>query len=138
MRDHDGVLTFDPRLPKSWPELRYRMIWHGTRVLVTLKAASMHVTVLEGQNPISFLVRGESYTVSPGVDALIPLDGQGTVRPGKPRQIPSGGTRRDDGTLMVPQVPTVTDTITVIAEIPTITDTIPTITTEAHRGAVHS
>ena len=138
MRDHDGVLTFDPRLPKSWPELRYRMIWHGTRVLVTLKAASMHVTVLEGQNPILFLVRGESYTVSPGVDALIPLDGQGTVRPGKPRQIPSGGTRRDDGTLMVPQVPTVTDTITVIAEIPTITDTIPTITTEAHRGAVRS
>ena len=138
MRDHDGVLTFDPRLPKSWPELRYRMIWHGTRVLVTLRSDSMHVSVLEGENPISFLVRGSSYTVSAGVDALIPLDGQGTVRHGKPRQIPSGGTRRDDGTLMVPQVPQSTDTISTITEIPTITDTIPTITPEALRDAVRN
>ena len=32
MRDHGGELTFDPRLPSTWPELRFRFCWRGTRV----------------------------------------------------------------------------------------------------------
>ncbi|WP_150308704.1 glycoside hydrolase family 65 protein [Planctomonas psychrotolerans] len=114
MRDHDGVLTFDPRLPVSWPELRYRMIWHGTRVLVTLTADAMRVSVIEGENPVSFEVRGEAFEVSPGHDVVVKLDGQGPVRLGAPTQRSDGGIRRDDGTFMRPAVPTVTDTIPTI------------------------
>ena len=58
MRDHDGILTFDPRLPASWPMLRYRMIWHGTRMIITLTADSMHVKAIDGKKPVRFSVRG--------------------------------------------------------------------------------
>ncbi|BDZ47140.1 glycoside hydrolase family 65 protein [Naasia aerilata] len=51
MRDHDGHLTFDPRLPDSWPELTFRMIWHGTRFRATVRKDSLHFTVLEGRTP---------------------------------------------------------------------------------------
>ncbi|POH85118.1 family 65 glycosyl hydrolase, partial [Ralstonia pickettii] len=30
MRDHYGELSFDPRLPKDWPELAFALRWHGT------------------------------------------------------------------------------------------------------------
>ena len=36
MRDHGGVLSFDPRLPDAWPALRFRFCWQGSRVLVEL------------------------------------------------------------------------------------------------------
>uniref|UniRef100_UPI003B3AF43A glycoside hydrolase family 65 protein n=1 Tax=Pseudactinotalea sp. TaxID=1926260 RepID=UPI003B3AF43A len=32
MRDHDGELSFDPRLPTTWEGLRYRLTWRGTRL----------------------------------------------------------------------------------------------------------
>ena len=36
MRDHDGRLSFDPRLPDGWTSLTFRFTWRGTRVRVTL------------------------------------------------------------------------------------------------------
>jgi alpha,alpha-trehalose phosphorylase len=98
MRDHDGILTFDPRLPQDWPELRYRLTWRGTRMLVRLTAASMRISILDGNNPVSFLVRGEPFEVAQGADAEVSLDGQGPVRAGPPRW--SRPTRREDGSLM--------------------------------------
>jgi alpha,alpha-trehalose phosphorylase len=100
MRDYDGALTFDPRLPKDWPELRYRLAWRGTRMLVTLTAASMHVSVIDGDDPVSFLVRGEFFEVAPGRDVEIPLDGQGPTRGAGPVQ--NRRNRRDDGSIMIP------------------------------------
>ena len=116
MRDHDGLLTFDPRLPEAWPELRYRLIWHGTRMLVELRRASMAVSVLDGEDPVSFLVRGKPYRVSPGVPVDIPLDGQGPLRAGAPAQVQDHRYRREDGTFMVASLPTVTDTIPTVAD----------------------
>jgi alpha,alpha-trehalose phosphorylase len=121
MRDHDGMLTFDPRLPESWPELRYRLMWHGTRLLIDLKRDFMRVSVLEGENPVPFLVRGEPYQVSPGHDAMIPLHGQGPVLPGSPRQS-KGRHRREDGTLMIPQVPTITGVIPITTQVPVLNE----------------
>ncbi|MET0481106.1 MAG: glycosyl hydrolase family 65 protein, partial [Mycetocola sp.] len=100
MRDHDGILTFDPRLPKKWPELRYRLTWRGTRMLVVLSTTAMRVSVLDGENPVSFLVRGEPFEVSLGSDLDIPLHDQGPILNGRPVQ--NRGYRRDDGTLMEP------------------------------------
>jgi alpha,alpha-trehalose phosphorylase len=100
MRDHDGILTFDPRLPKEWPELRYRLTWRGTRMLVVLSTAAMRVSVVDGENPVSFLVRGEEFEVSPESDVEIPLSHQGPILTGRPVQ--NRGYRRDDGTLMEP------------------------------------
>ena len=100
MRDYNGALTFDPRLPKDWPELRYRLAWRGTRILVSLTVGSMAVSVLEGDTPVSFTVRGEPFVVSVGNDVLVPLDGQGPTRDDAPVQ--KRRNRRDDGSIMIP------------------------------------
>ncbi|MCU1570582.1 MAG: family 65 glycosyl hydrolase [Naasia sp.] len=114
MRDHDGELSFDPRLPKSWPQLRFRMIWHGTRILVTIQETRMQVTVLEGDSPVSFTVRGTRYQVAPGADADVRLDGQGPDRGPGPGQDRPFSYRREDGTLMVPSLPTLTEPIPLV------------------------
>jgi alpha,alpha-trehalose phosphorylase len=100
MRDHDGALTFDPRLPAEWPELRYRLTWRGVRMLVTLTAASMRVAVLDGVGPVSFRVRGATFEVGEAAVVDIPLDDQGPVRKDAPVQYRR--YRREDGSLMEP------------------------------------
>ncbi|MCU1560720.1 glycosyl hydrolase family 65 protein [Mycetocola sp.] len=100
MRDHDGILTFDPRLPQEWPELRYRLTWRGTRMLVSLTAEKMRVSVVAGENPVSFLVRGEPVEVGPGADAEVTLSGQGPLRTDAPGQFRA--KRREDGSVMEP------------------------------------
>ena len=112
MRDHDGELTFDPRLPPSWPKLRYRLIWHGTRMLITLTQSTMTVSVISGTDPVRFSVRGAPYEVAPDHDVLIELDHQGRILEGAPTL--TGNQRREDGTLMVPSIPTRTEPIATI------------------------
>ena len=112
MRDHDGELTFDPRLPPSWPKLRYRLIWHGTRMLITLTQSTMTVSVISGTDPVRFSVRGASYEVAPDRDVLVELDHQGRILEGAPTL--TGNQRREDGTLMVPSIPTRTEPIATI------------------------
>ena len=107
MRDYEGMLTFDPRLPKDWPELRYRLAWRGTRMLVTLTAESMRVSVVDGEGPVTFTVRGESFEVAAGRDVDVALDGQGPTRGDAPVQ--KRRNRRDDGSMMVPSAAQFTD-----------------------------
>ena len=38
MRDYDGELSFDPRLPVEWPELSFALQWHGSALQVTVTA----------------------------------------------------------------------------------------------------
>ena len=42
MRDHDGRLSFDPRLPDGWESLTFRVTWRGTRVRATLTPHGAH------------------------------------------------------------------------------------------------
>ena len=109
MRDHDGMLTFDPRLPEEWPELRFRLIWHGTRILVAIQRHCIQVSVVEADVPVPFLVRGEPHQVAIGEPVEIPLHDQGPILSGAPLQSGQRYHRRDDGTLMVPSVPTIID-----------------------------
>ncbi|MFU8946574.1 glycoside hydrolase family 65 protein [Mycetocola zhadangensis] len=108
MRDYDGALSFDPRLPKDWPELRYRLTWRGTRMLVTLTPTSMRVSIVDGEDPVSFSVRGETFEVSVGTDVQVPLENQGPTRP-HDAPVQKRRTRRDDGSLMVPAAAQFTD-----------------------------
>lgn len=111
MRDYEGVLSFDPRLPEAWSDLRFRIMWHGTRILVDVQPGAMQVRVIEGENPVTFSVRGEEYVVAPGLDVLVPLFGQGPKRTGAPQAGTATHHRREDGSLMVPSVPTMTGAI---------------------------
>ena len=59
-------------------------------------------------DPVTFEVRGVSYTASPGNDVVAPLAGQGPVLPGRPSLRQWADVRREDGTLLSASVPTVT------------------------------
>ena len=83
MRDFGGKLSFDPRLPASWPELSFPLTWHGTQLDVTLTKDELSVTSGDGVD-VAFSVRGEEFLVRPGERVVVPLADQGPVRLGKP------------------------------------------------------
>ncbi|MGA8978016.1 MAG: glycosyl hydrolase family 65 protein, partial [Pedococcus sp.] len=67
MRDHNGTLTFDPRLPASWPRLEFRIRVRGSRVRVEVLPDQISFTVVEGEGR-EFVVRGERVRVEAGAD----------------------------------------------------------------------
>ncbi len=107
MRDHYGQLTFDPRLPESWPSLSYTLQWHGTSLSITVGRDSFRIAASEGE-AVTFLLREKEHTVQPGEELVIPLEGQGPVIPGRPTLRLFADVRREDGTLLSASVPTVT------------------------------
>ena len=112
-RDHDGLLSFDPRLPADWPELSYALQWHGSQLQVTVTREALRLEVRSG-DPVDFSVRGVAYRASVAEPAVVALAGQGPVRPGRPTLRQFEDARRDDGTLMQPTVPVTTTSIPVI------------------------
>lgn len=114
MRDHDGVLSFDPRLPQDWPELSYPLQWQGSSLQVTVTRNALRVEVRSGA-AVHFTVRGAEHTAAVGEPAVVALDGQGPVRQGRPTLRQFAEARRDDGTLMSPTIPVTTSAIPVIA-----------------------
>jgi alpha,alpha-trehalose phosphorylase len=113
MRDHFGDLSFDPRLPADWPELSYVLHWHGTRLEVTVTTDALSVRAA-GEVPVDFTVRGVAHRVVDGETVVVPLDDQGPVIPGRPSLRQFAESRREDGTLLLASVPTVTTAIPVI------------------------
>jgi len=119
MRDHFGELSFDPRLPADWPSLSYTLHWHGTALRVTVRADSLTVVAGEGA-PVSFEVRGAAYEVRPGETVVVPLEGQGPVRKGRPRLGNISDQLREDGSLISASVPSTANTsaIPIIPPVP--------------------
>ncbi|MFS0866695.1 glycoside hydrolase family 65 protein [Microbacterium sp. 179-B 1A2 NHS] len=125
MRDHRGTLSFDPRLPKDWPSLSYRLQWHATRLSITVRRDEMIVRADDG-GPVSFTVRGAGYTVAAGETVTVPLDGQGPVIAGRPTLRKIGEQLREDGTLLSASIPDAT----AATSLPTMTGTIPVISAD--------
>ena len=97
MRDHNGRLTFDPRLPQSWPSLTWQMRWQRSRLRVRLDREAITFVVEVGE-PVTLSVRGEQVVVG-SQEVRVPLDGQGPRRDGGPQlqlvgDSPSGTRRR--------------------------------------------
>jgi alpha,alpha-trehalose phosphorylase len=76
MRDYNGTLTFDPRLPVQWPRLAFRMAHHGSKLLVEVRPESITFTLREGPDT-TVKVRGEEYAVQSGSPTVVPLADQG-------------------------------------------------------------
>jgi len=115
MRDHFGDLTFDPRLPESWPSLEFRLQWHGTPLDITITRDALKVRAGEGEM-VAFGVRGTTYTVDPGGETVVPLADQGPVIAGRPSLRQFADVRREDGTVLSASVPTTTTAIPVITD----------------------
>ncbi len=63
MRDYDGKLSFDPRLPKAWNLLRFRIRFHDSRLEVEVTDETFSITLLEG-DPLDVTILGTEYTVA--------------------------------------------------------------------------
>ena len=105
MRDHDGRLSFDPRLPDGWQTLTFRVTWRGTRVRVTLTPTSLAFDVEAGELPVPVFVQGTTYAVDERERVVIPLDGHGPRIPGTLGNRPRTGGTRADGSRITAGVP---------------------------------
>jgi alpha,alpha-trehalose phosphorylase len=110
MRDYDGRLSFDPRLPAEWTKLAFNLMWRGSKLIVRVRPNELSVTVVEGE-AVELSVRGTSYTVESGAELVVPLRDQGPRIPGKPTQRIHSRARRDDGTLMTASLPVVSNLV---------------------------
>ncbi|MCA5895213.1 glycoside hydrolase family 65 protein [Isoptericola sp. NEAU-Y5] len=104
MRDYDGVLSFDPRLPQGWEALTFRVTWNGSRLRITVTPDALELTPETGEGA-RVVVRGQKVTVPAGEVTRVPLEGQGPLRPGRPSLRALSGNRREDGTLITATVP---------------------------------
>lgn len=113
MRDHDGELSFDPRLPVDWPELSYPLRWRGSQLQVTITRNQLDLEVRDG-DAVEFTVRGAAHRAAVGEPASVLLAGHGPVRPGRPTLRGIEDARRDDGTRLSVSLPVTTTTIPII------------------------
>src|SRR5439155_19121651 len=63
MRDHDGKLTFAPRLPARLGRLAFGLLFRGRRLRVEVTKADATYTVLDGE-PLEIAHHGEAVTIS--------------------------------------------------------------------------
>ena len=107
MRDHDGHLSFDPRLPPEWTELTFRVRWRGSRLRVNLTTDMISLVVEDpGKEPIVHVsVRGEPFTVDASGETRVPLSDQGPRIDGRLGETPLVGGVRADGTKITAGVP---------------------------------
>ena len=102
MRDHNGTITFDPRLPEGWERLAFRITLRGTRVRVEVVHGSITFAVEDG-DPTTLAVRDHHVAVTSGAPVTVSLTGQGPQIDGEPAL--HSGDRRQDGTLIIATVP---------------------------------
>lgn len=65
MRDHGGVLRFDPRLPDGWDRLAFPLRFRERSLRVTLTPGRIELLLEDGE-PLEVEVRGEAITLTPG------------------------------------------------------------------------
>jgi alpha,alpha-trehalose phosphorylase len=74
MRDHDGELTFAPRLPARLERLAFRLLFRGRRLKVDVTKKEATYTLLDGP-PLRIGHHGKAVTVSksePVTEAIVP------------------------------------------------------------------
>ncbi|WP_306215471.1 glycoside hydrolase family 65 protein [Actinoplanes sp. RD1] len=71
LRDHDGRLSFAPRLPRHLPRLRFRLRWRDSRLVVTITPGKATYEVSGGE--LSFTHHDTPVTVAEGDPVTLPL-----------------------------------------------------------------
>jgi hypothetical protein len=65
MRDHHGRLSFDPRLPTPWRQLRFNLRFQDRQLVVEITHGRFRVELTEG-DPLTIEVRGREHTLELG------------------------------------------------------------------------
>ncbi|MGW6278501.1 glycoside hydrolase family 65 protein [Kribbella sp. NPDC055071] len=65
LRDHDGVLSFDPALPQGLSGLKFTIRWRGARLRVAIDSMSVQYSVHDGDDArVTFMHLDEEITVT--------------------------------------------------------------------------
>jgi len=72
MRDHDGQLTFAPRLPPGWSRLRFGMTYQGRQLRVDITPGEASYKLADGE-PLLLRHHGQKITVRPGKGLSRPI-----------------------------------------------------------------
>jgi alpha,alpha-trehalose phosphorylase len=72
MRDHDGTLTFAPRLPIGLDRLAFRLLFKGRRLKVEVGQTEVSYTLLDG-DPLEIAHHSQAITVSTGTSVTQPI-----------------------------------------------------------------
>jgi alpha,alpha-trehalose phosphorylase len=72
LRDHDGTLSFKPRLPSRITRLGFRLGFQGRRIEVEVSHRQARYTVLEGA-PLEITHHGSAVTVAPDAPETCPI-----------------------------------------------------------------
>jgi alpha,alpha-trehalose phosphorylase len=64
VRDFDGQLTIDPRLPSRYERLEFRLRFHDRQIRVGLSHTDERYTLVEGE-PLEVTIRGEAHLLVP-------------------------------------------------------------------------
>ncbi|KAB1650424.1 glycoside hydrolase family 65 protein [Pseudoclavibacter endophyticus] len=110
MRDHRGIISFDPRLPDGWQGIDFKLRLRDSRIRVELRTESIAFT-LESGDAVRVQVRGETVTVEPGEPRIVPLAHQGERRTRELSIDTITGAYRSDGSPLTASVPVVTGAI---------------------------
>jgi trehalose/maltose hydrolase-like predicted phosphorylase len=74
MRDHDGQLSFAPRLPSRLDRLEFSLLWRGHRLRVTIGRSQATYSIRDGHGTVAGLLHyGEPVTVSAGHPVRRPI-----------------------------------------------------------------
>jgi alpha,alpha-trehalose phosphorylase len=96
MRDHNGVLSFAPRLPHQIAQLDFALLWRGLRLWVTVRTDEAIYHVRDGESPrgsrIDLLHYGEPVTVEVGTPVRRPIPDPNPAGP--PPHQPAGRAPR--------------------------------------------
>jgi alpha,alpha-trehalose phosphorylase len=106
MRDRNGTLSFDPRLPAAWPSLTFPITWRGSRLRIELTQEALSISVERAGEPeVRLVVRGEEHVVSAAAPLRVRLADQGDRIDGLLGNKPILGGTRSDGTRITAGVP---------------------------------
>ena len=70
VRDFEGRLSFDPRLPRTWNELAFSLRFRGRQLRIKLSHDEERYLVETG-DALNVLIRGESHLLGPGTPVVI-------------------------------------------------------------------
>jgi alpha,alpha-trehalose phosphorylase len=85
MRDHDGTLSFAPKLPDALRRLTFRLVFRSRRFKVDVVHGEATYTLLEG-DPLELGHHGETLTISMDAPQTLPIPPQPRRR--RPKQPP--------------------------------------------------
>ncbi len=110
MSQNEEILEFDPRLPRQWTHIDFRVRSGQTCLRIHLTKNELQFCIEEGP-AISVRVRGKEYSVTEDAPTVVRLSGQGLRLPNLGTSHPIIGGLRHDGTVITAEVPELTESI---------------------------